>query len=521
MARPTRRASEPRDARSNVGTGSAPREPLLAAAVFVVGVASLGSEIAAARLLAPYFGASTTIWANTIGVVLLALSIGYWLGGRLADRHPEPRYLYLLILTSAVAIAAIPFLARPFLSAAVRALDATSAGAFFGSLFGVLLLVAVPVLMLGAIAPFAIRLSLHGLSDAGAIAGRLYAISTAGSLVGTFLAALVLVPFVGTQRTFLGIAAALALIAALGLGARWLALTLLIAGLLAIPPGRTKAADDGERVIWEAETAYQYARVVERSDGSRRLELNEGEGVHSVYRPRSFLTENVWDGYLVDPLAALRSAPARIAILGNAAGTTARAYGHYFPQTAIDAVEIDGELTGVGRRLFGMRAPRLSTYTADARPWLADAPSRYDAIFIDAYRQPYIPFYLTTREFFALSRERLAPGGVVILNVGHPEGDTKLERAISATMWSEFRIVLRDPIAARNTLLIGTNAKASGPALAARAASLPADLRPLARAAAARLRPPLPGGGVLTDDRAPVEWLIDRSIIEYAASDDG
>lgn len=494
---------------------------LLVVTVFVVGMGSLASEIAAARLLAPYFGASTTIWANTIGVVLLALSAGYWLGGRIADRRPSPRYLYLIVVVASLAIAAIPFLARPFLSAAVQALDATAAGAFFGSLFAVLLLVAVPVMMLGAVAPFAVRLSLDGLSHSGAVAGRLYAISTAGSLVGTFLAALVLVPFVGTQRTFIGIAASLAVVGALGLGLRWLVVALLLGALLAIPPGRTKAADNGDRVVWEAETAYQYARVVETPEGKRRLELNEGQGIHSVYSPSSYLTYNVWDGFLVDPFAVLSAPPGRIAILGNAAGTTARAYGHYFPRTAIDAVEIDGELTEVGRRMFDMRAPRLTTHTADARPWLHETSARFDAIFVDAYRQPYIPFYLTTREFFELCRERLNPGGVVVLNVGHPEGDTKLERAISATMRREFGVVLRDPIAERNTLLIGTDADASGDALAARAGGLPADLRPLARAAAGRLRPALAGGGVLTDDRAPVEWLVDRSIIEYAAGGGG
>ncbi|MDP9228462.1 MAG: fused MFS/spermidine synthase, partial [Actinomycetota bacterium] len=113
--------------------------------VFVVGAASLGAEITVARLMAPFFGASTIVWANTIGVVLVALSIGYWLGGRFADRHPHRRGLCLLVLAAAALIAAVPFAARPFFDLSVDALDSISAGAFVGSLLGVLVLVAVPV----------------------------------------------------------------------------------------------------------------------------------------------------------------------------------------------------------------------------------------------------------------------------------------------------------------------------------------------------------------------------------------
>ena len=114
-------------------------------------------------------------------------------------------------------------------------------------------------------------------------------------------------------------------------------------------------------------------------------------------------------------------------MLGTAAGTTARAYGHYFPDTRVDAVEIDPELLDIGRRYFGLEPrPQLRTIAEDARPFLRRTPDRYDVIMVDAYRQPYIPFYLTTQEFFALARGRLAPGGVVAINVGHPAGSDRL-----------------------------------------------------------------------------------------------
>src|SRR4051812_1443475 len=212
--------------------------------------------------MAPFFGASTIVWANTIAIVLVALSIGYWFGGRMADRHPTLPALCATVLAASVLMALVPFVSHPFLTLSVRAFDKYSIGTFAGSLFGVLVLVAVPVLMLGAVSPWAIRLKLHSVEDSGQTAGRMYAISTVGSLVGTFLAALLLIPLVGTQRTFLVFALMLALAAVLGLGVRWLPVPALVAALLAIPPGAIKGSSEG-RVIYETETEYQYARVVE------------------------------------------------------------------------------------------------------------------------------------------------------------------------------------------------------------------------------------------------------------------
>src|SRR5918999_4609145 len=168
-----------------------PPLPLL---VFVVGTGSLGAEIAAVRLLAPYFGASTIVWANTIGIVLVALSVGYWLGGRLADRHPHMRGLCLVALIAALLLAAVPFVADPLLDVAVDALDEISAGAFLGSLVAVLVLVAIPVLLLGTVSPWAIRLGVRSVEEAGTVAGRLYALSTAGPLGRPRLSALLPIP---------------------------------------------------------------------------------------------------------------------------------------------------------------------------------------------------------------------------------------------------------------------------------------------------------------------------------------
>lgn len=489
--------------------------------VFVVGAASLGAEIAASRLLAPYFGQSTVIWANTIATILLALSVGYAVGGRLADRGADLRGLSRLVLGAAVLLALVPFLAQPFLGFAAHALGTLSVGGFLGSLVAVLVLVAVPVLLLGAVAPYAARLNVERVDETGRTIGNLYAISTVGSLVGTFLAALLLIPAVGTQATFLSFALALGVVAAAGMRRWWAWIAPgAVAGALLLPTPAVGAVPPGARLLVSVQTRYQAARVEQFPDGTRWLQLNEGQAIHSLYRPHSYLTGGYWDDFLVLPFAAgATRPPGRIAILGDAAGTVARAYGHFFPRTRVDAVELDGELTALGRRWFGLRGPRLHIYTADARPWLAATRARYDSIFLDAYRQPYIPFYLVTREFFGIVRAHLRPGGTFIVNVGHIPGSDALERVVTATVRSRFRFVLRDHLGADNTLLVASQRPLRAADLTASGVRAPAALEGLRVAVARRLGPPLSGGEVFTDDRAPVEWLTDLSILRYAAGD--
>src|ERR1019366_487061 len=305
---------------------------------FVVGAASLGAEISAARLLAPYFGASTIIWANTIATVLVALSVGYAVGGRLADRRADLSGLCAIVLLAGVLLAVVPFIADPFLRLSVKALGALSVGGFLGSLAAVLVLVAVPVMLLGMAAPYANRLALGRGTDTGTVEGPLYAISTPGPLGGVFASALLLVPLIGTHRTFVVFALALAVVAAPWVESKlFLLVPVAVGALLAVQPAAIGAGVAGARVIFSAETPYQYARVLQFSSGERWLEVNEGVAVHSVYRPWSYLTGGYWDDFLVLPLASQLGVPRRVAILGDAAGTVARGYGHYFPSTRVDA----------------------------------------------------------------------------------------------------------------------------------------------------------------------------------------
>ena len=479
--------------------------------VFLAGVGTLATEICASRLLAPYYGSSTIVWANIIGLTLASLSLGYWLGGRIADRNPSPQLLGRLVLAAAALVALIPFVSSPILDVASTGLDEVSAGAVIGSFFGTLLLFAPPIVLLGMVAPFAIRLALVEVASAGQVAGRLYALSTVGSLLGTFVTALVTIPLIGTQRTLLIAAALLAAAAATMLGRRWLVATAAIVALMLVPPGAVKASD-GE-VLYEVESPYQFVQVVER-DGARRLYLNEGVAVHSLWRPDTVLTGGVWDAFLAIPVLLDRPVE-RVAVLGNAGGTIARAYAEFWPDAFIDGVEIDPAVSEAGREYLGLRDnPRLTVHDADARPFLRRTDAKYDLILVDAYHQPYVPFYLATREFFRLVHRHLAPGGIVALNVATVPDDRSLEENLAGTLAAEFESVHVWPVLRFNHVVVGfTNRTQRGlRRYDPRIESLVTLL------VDGGLSPPVePLARPWTDDRAPVEWVTDRMILAYAA----
>jgi spermidine synthase len=486
----------------------------LSLVVFIAGAATLATEIAASRLLAPFFGNSTIVWANVIGLILVYLSVGYWFGGRLADRRPDAALLGKIVLVAGLAVAAIPFVARPFLDATVRQLDAASIGAVVGSFLAALLLFAVPVTLLGAVSPFAIRLALPTVETAGTVAGRLYGLSTIGSILGTFGAALVAIPVIGTQRTMLATAALLVFAAALLLGRRWQFATLAVAALLALPPGAVKAATG---TLYEGESRYQFIAVREYPDGHRVLELNEGVVANSVWYPQSVLTGGEWDMFLVVPPLLARPVH-RVLVLGNAGGSTARALAALYPGVAIDGVELDPKVTEVSRRYLGLGAiPGLRVITADARAYLRSTSRRYDVIAIDAYRQPYIPFQVTTAEFFDAVRAHLTKGGAVALNVSRVPGDRRLLDAIAATVHSTFGQAWEWDALGFNTLLFALDRHVTRADLVGRVGRAPSQVRSLVPLFRRGLTAADPRSAVLTDDRAPVEWLSDRAIIGYIA----
>ena len=488
------------------------RKHALPPLVFVAGATTMATEMCASRLLAPFFGDSVLIWANIIGLILIYLSVGYFLGGRLVDRRPSLRLLAALMLSAAAMVAVLPYIAQPFLSAAVGEFAQQSVGAFVGSFFAVMALFSVPITLLGMASPFAVRLGVERVEEAGRVAGRMYALSTTGSILGTFLPVVLLIPFIGTRRTMLASAGLLALVAAPALGRRYLLVPALIGGVALLPPGAVKAQPG---VLFEGDSAYQFVEVRKLAGGCRALYLNEGWARHSVWCQHRVLTGDYWDQFLLAPLVhgpGLRS----LAMIGYAGGTVGRAYRVFWPQVRIQGVELDPLVTQVGRRYLGLGSnPRVSVATDDGRVYLETHATRYDAIFLDAYEQPYIPFQLTTQEFWSLVGERLKPGGIAMANLGRIPSDDSLARAIAGTAATRFASVYLWQAMPFNDIMLAFARPTSPAAVRARLAGAPARLVPAALKTVGMHRV-APSADPLTDDRAPVEWMTDQMIVQYA-----
>ena len=490
---------------------------------FTGGLASLGIEFAAARLLAPFFGQSLFIWGTLIGLILIYLTIGYYAGGRLADRRPDAHLLFQIVAAAALLTAAIPIVSRPILSLAQTGFAQLSVGLVLGSLISVIVLFAAPVILLGMVSPFVIRLRIRQLETAGNAAGAVYALSTLGSILGTFLPVFWLIPTYGTRPTIFVLAFLLGAISTAGLyepGRRrlYLLIPIAIVALGLLSGGAIRPAAYGTRV-YETESAYNYIQVV-RIGTETQLLLDEGSAVHSIYDPTTLYTHGYWDDVLLAPYFGSGHAPSRVALVGLAGGTVARQFTAIDGPIPIDGVEIDPKIVDVGRRYFDMTEPNLHVTVADGRYWMATRAGRYDVILVDAYRQPYIPFYLTTREFFESAKAHLAPDGVLAINVGRTPTDSRLVDALSGTLNAVFPnvFVIESNGRFTNSVIYATSSPATVDQFIARArAEANPKLQPIAAEAlqTGDVRQVGPNGIVFTDDLAPVERLIDDIILSY------
>ncbi|TXG82347.1 MAG: spermine synthase [Thermomicrobiales bacterium] len=505
---------------------------LLLALVFVCGGASIGTELAMSRLLAPYFGTSTFIWANLIGLTLAFLAFGYAIGGRLADRNPSLNVMLVIAGLAGFSVSLIPVLSRPILRRSLDAFDDLNVGVFFGSFFASLFLMAIPMLLFGCISPFAIRMRTQNIRSSGETAGNIYALSTVGSIVGSFLPVLVLIPLLGTRATFLLMGGALMVLSLAGLvvdraGQRVLLIALLLALTLTIhavtAAGEIKPPYRGV-LVDEAESEYNYIQVLEQ-DGRFLLALNDGHAIHSIYDPDFALTGGPWDYFLLAPTMA-GIEPERALIVGLAGGTSARSLLATYPGLTIDGVEIDPQVLELAETYFALDDPRLATFAQDGRYFLETSSATYDLVALDAYRQPYIPFHLATEEFFQLVADHLSDDGVVVVNVGRSESDFRLVDALSSTLSAVFPSVwLVDVQGYDNTMVFASQTDITREQIEQRLrAADPGSNQQIVAAegfADGNLRLNTATERAYTDDRAPVETLIDRMIFDAAREETG
>jgi len=465
-------------------------------AVFVSGAVLLGVEIAASRVVAPSFGTSLYVWGALIGVVLTGLSVGYWLGGALADRFPSIRLLLGVMALGALLVLAIPYVDSWVLQRIVE----QDFGARMNPLVAALVLFGPMSIVLAAVTPVAVRIAARSVATLGRTAGRLFAVSTAGSIFGTFATAFVLIPELGTNQLLalcsailLGGTALVALARELPLAAGAAAAvaasaTFLSSGLAPEQGGRLTAAaaqnfspvyrlreddpDDavdytaeGFRVRFREDSAYHSIAVVE-DEQTRYLRFDSSfQSAMELSQP--FVSPFAYLDYLSLTFAYKPEAQ-DVLVVGLGGGSAPKRFWRDFPDVDLTAVELDSAVVDVAYRWFALpRDDRLEVVVEDGRQFLQRRDERWDVIVLDAYYADSLPFHLTTQEFLTLVRSRLKPGGIVVANIiGSVAGpNSKLFRSFYKTYRSIFPSLAvypvdlsGDPESLRNIIVIAANA---------------------------------------------------------------
>jgi predicted membrane-bound spermidine synthase len=499
--------------------------------VFFGGMVTLAIELTASRLLGSVFGTSNLVWASIIGLILIYLTVGYFVGGWWADRSPFYKTMYLILAWGAFMAGLVPLFSSPVLRLAADAFDQLQVGILFGSFAAVLILFSIPVTLFGMVSPFAIRLSISDPGHSGKVSGQIYAISTLGSFVGTFLPVLLFIPLIGTTKTFLSFSLLLMGIALIGLwlscGLRyafyWIWMPIVILVLTVVFSGGSIKTTSGQ--IFETESAYNYIQVLE-IDGFRMLRLNEGQGIHSMWHPTIIDYDGPWKQFLAAPYfnepdyhpENVKS----MAIIGLAAGTTARQASEVYGSVQIDGFEIDSEIIRVGREYFEMDQPNLNAIAQDGRVGLAHSDRKYNVIGVDAYRPPYIPWHLTTVEFFELVRDHLTADGVVAINVGRSPDDRRLIDGLAGTMRQVFpSVYVMDVPGSFNSIIYASAQPTSLDNFYNNLIYLYTrpDAHPLLVEALemfVEYQQPTPSSStVYTDDLAPIEWITNSMVLNY------
>lgn len=468
-------------------------------AVFVSGAVLLGLEIAASRVLAPFFGNSLYVWGALIGVVLAGLSLGYWAGGALADRLPAPRLLLAVMALGGLLVLAVPVVDEPVLETVVE----WNPGPRLNPLLAAIALFGLPSLVFAGVTPIAVRLLARSVASVGRTAGRLFAVSTAGSIAGTFATAFFLVPEFGTSELLVLAGAAMfgaiALVAAVermpfGAAAGAAAAVGAVVVSLSVGPssggtlsgvaaqnwspvyrlrgdvgGGVDQRAQGFEVRFEKDTQYHHLAVVDDQD-SRFLRF-DSSFQSGMYIDRPFATRFQYTDYFELALA-YNPRIRNVLFIGLGGGSALKRLWRDFPQLQLEVVELDPTVVDVAYRYFDLpRSPRLHVTVEDGRRFLAGDERRWDAIMIDAYYSDSIPFHLATREFLELAQSRLEPGGILVSNlIGSLRGTgSELFRSFYRTYRSVFTTVLVHPVVRpgedgdevlRNIALMATEAAA-------------------------------------------------------------
>ena len=398
--------------------------------VFFAGFVIMALEIVGIRILASFFGYSVFVWGSAIGIVLVSLSIGYWLGGIVADRSSRPTKIYKIIFISVIYLC-LAILAYNYM------LEYLSEWNFFtGLLIASLVLLVPPSFLLSMIPPIATKALLEKNKE-GRTIGNIYALSNVGSILGTFATTFYLIPILGSRLTLTYSSAGMLLLVMLGFltervhAKRFFLIFFVSAMFLSVPI--IFPEHKGPYTLLKTESVYNTIELREHA-GTRWLLLNGYPMSYKEKEPK--LGSTFYDAMACFPeLIGAKD----VLILGFAAGTVAGKMNAFFPGKKIVGVEIDPKVVKLAKEYFSLQeSEKLRVYVDDARHFLINDKNSYDVIFNNTINARFIPFHLVTKEFFELAKSRLKSKGVIISYSFYAENKTLLRDSIARTMCEVF-----------------------------------------------------------------------------------
>lgn len=411
-------------------------------AVIVGGAAVLALELLGTRVLAPFYGVSLYLWSALISVTLLALSVGYALGGRSADRQARLDRFSMFIGIAGIWVIIIPWL-RPPVFAACEPLGLRPAVLLVATI-----LFFPPLVFLGMISPYAIRLKAANLDVVGRTAGSLYAISTMASVASAIITGFFLIPNVGVSRLLFLTGFVLLATAVLGIlvhrkaAARIAGVVLLLAAgvlMYKIAPAETDDPDNGLMAI--RQSPYGEIRVIDLDE--IRYLLIDG-GTHTAIDPETWETRFAYVNIL-DITSGFFDKPGDMLLIGLGGGSVAKSFTRN--GWRVDAVEIDRVVTGIAREYFGLFSGEANVSTMDGRQFLISNTKKYNLIIMDVFGSGSIPFHMVTSEAFAQLQSHLTTDGVLAINFESVGWHGPLARSLAATARQHFQQVVTLPIA--------------------------------------------------------------------------
>lgn len=410
--------------------------------VAVSGASVLAMEILGTRILGPYYGVSLFLWSALITVTLAALSAGYLLGGRWADRTTSFRRLCLIVSAAGLWVAAMPWFQRPVIGLTEQwGLRAATLGS-------AALLFFIPLAMLGAVTPYAVRLATTAVDTVGRTAGRLFAVSTLASVVSALLTGFFLIPNLGVFMLTTSVGVLLICTGAAGLLADRSAgtgpagaLLLLALGATAVWASPAESPDPARGLLAVRESPYAEIRVFQNADG-RQLLIDHG--IHTRVDTETWASTLPYTAVMEIPEKYF-STPGSMLLIGLGGGALVRRY--ETDGWEVDAVEIDPGVIATAREFFRLDDYGANIIEMDGRRYLSSTVKRYDVVLIDAFGSSAIPFHLITTEAFALVKRVLKPGGVLAMNLICIGWDDPLVARVAATLGESFREVLALPMA--------------------------------------------------------------------------